>query len=80
MSIMEKITNATIREDGYAPVFVIWLVRTTMTLIWFTHDIFFAPIFGRGDGNKVQKLGRLRQDRVSLLEKMDEEMGYQRCH
>jgi hypothetical protein len=50
MGLMEKITNETIRDDGYAPPFVIWMVRTTMFLIWFTHDWVFAPLIGRGDG------------------------------
>ena len=50
MRLMEMITKATIRRDGYAPTFVVWLVRFTVVVIWFTHDVFFAPVCGRGDG------------------------------
>jgi len=50
MGLMERITNATLREDGLAPTYVIVLVRVVMYLIWFCHDMFFAPICGRGDG------------------------------
>ena len=46
----EKLTHATMREDGYAPEWVIWLVRLVLSLIWLSHDFVFAPIFGRGDG------------------------------
>ena len=50
MGLMEKITKATIRRNGYAPSFVVWLVRFTVIVMWFMHDVFFAPVCGRGDG------------------------------
>jgi hypothetical protein len=50
MSLMEKMTYATMKKDGYAPRWVIILVRSIVMLLWFTHDAFFAPVFGRGDG------------------------------
>lgn len=51
MGLMEKITNMTLQPDGYTLPPVIWLVRGTMFLIWFTHDVFFAPLCGRGDSH-----------------------------
>ena len=53
MGLMEKITNLSLQRDGYAPLAVIWLVRATVYLIWFTHDFFFAPLCGRGDGYTI---------------------------
>ncbi len=50
MSLLEEIINATTDTDGLAPPLVHWLVRFTMSMIWLTHDLFLAPIFGRGDG------------------------------
>jgi hypothetical protein len=50
MGLMENITNATMGEDGCSPTWVIWLVRIVVLLIWWTHDFFFAAVFGRGDG------------------------------
>lgn len=76
MAIMEKITNATIREDGYAPGFVIWLVRFIMAVIWFTHDVFFAPLFGRGDGNNLEETSAFKSEQESLLEKGDKNVYY----
>jgi len=50
MLLMEKLTNVFLQDNGMAPLWVIWLVRGTVTLIWYSHDIIFAPVFGRGDG------------------------------
>jgi hypothetical protein len=50
MNVLEKIVHTTTRRDGNAPPAVIGLVRTTMLVIWLSHDVFFSPIFGRGDG------------------------------
>ncbi len=50
MTLVEKLVNATIRKDGYAPLVVIWLVRSVVIAIWSVHDNVFLPIFGRGDG------------------------------
>ncbi|KAJ8069769.1 hypothetical protein OCU04_000187 [Sclerotinia nivalis] len=50
MGLMEKITNATMSSDGRSPSWVIWLVRSVVLMVWWTHDTFFAPVFGRGDG------------------------------
>ena len=55
MSLMEMITKSSVQEDGNVSNLVVWLVRTTVYVMWFTHDRLFAPIFGRGDG--------LREDR-----------------
>jgi hypothetical protein len=76
MGIMEKITHATTRKDGYAPFVVIWLVRFTMYLIWFTHDYVFAPLFGRGDGNAMGEVAVLDETRALLSEKGYEDMCY----
>ena len=76
MAIMESLTNATIRDDGYVPGFVKWLVRCTMFLIWFTHDYFFAPLFGRGDGNEDEEAQALDQEQEPLLEKTDNRKSY----
>jgi hypothetical protein len=69
MGLMEKITEATIREDGYAPAFVISLVRFTMYLIWFSHDILFAPVFGYGDGQDQQD-ELLASEKAPLLDRI----------
>jgi gliotoxin/aspirochlorine biosynthesis gamma-glutamylcyclotransferase len=75
MELMEKITRATLQEDGNAPAFVVWLVRFTVYLMWFIHDVFFAPLCGRGDGcseddkDLVQKWERDGQS--PLLEKRE---------
>ena len=50
MSLLEEIINATTDADGLAPPLAQWFVRFTMAMIWLSHDLFFAPIFGRGDG------------------------------
>lgn len=50
MSLLERIVHLTFQEDGNSPPLVKSLVRLTMMIIWFTHDNFFAPIYGRGDG------------------------------
>ena len=50
MSLMETITKSSVQEDGNVSNLVVWLVRTTVYMMWFSHDRLFAPIFGRGDG------------------------------
>ena len=50
MSVMEKFIKLTLQSDGRAPIFVAWLVRLVVGIMWFSHDFIFAPIFGRGDG------------------------------
>ncbi|KAI0439547.1 hypothetical protein F4803DRAFT_530527 [Xylaria telfairii] len=52
MSIMEKIAKPSGRGDerGNAPLWVIYTVRIAVFLMWFHHDYFHAPIWGRGDG------------------------------
>ncbi|KAF2446657.1 hypothetical protein P171DRAFT_453958 [Karstenula rhodostoma CBS 690.94] len=50
MLFMEIITHQTMKDDGTAPRWVIWLVRSGMMVIWSVHDYLFAPVFGRGDG------------------------------
>ena len=50
MSLMEKITKVTVQRDGKVPLWVMWLVRSVIVMVWFTHDNIFAPICGRGDG------------------------------
>ncbi|KAF4636130.1 hypothetical protein G7Y89_g1952 [Cudoniella acicularis] len=57
MALMEKLTNATILDNGCAPMFVIWLVRAVMHFMWLTHDVLFAPLCGRGDGRKCENKG-----------------------
>ena len=52
MYMMEYLVHVTVQRDGNAPFLVIHFVRWTMKLIWFTHDMFFAPVYGRGDGLK----------------------------
>ncbi|ETS77612.1 hypothetical protein PFICI_09674 [Pestalotiopsis fici W106-1] len=52
MSLMERITKASLknRSTGYAPIWVIVMVRIVMVSMWFYHDFVHAPIWGRGDG------------------------------
>ncbi|KAG9230914.1 gliotoxin biosynthesis protein GliK [Amylocarpus encephaloides] len=50
MNCMERITKKSIGPDGCAPMAVILLVRWVLVAIWLTHDMVFAPFFGRGDG------------------------------
>lgn len=50
MGLMEKITHSTMGNNGRSPFWVIWLVRFVVLMVWWTHDVFFSPIFGRGDG------------------------------
>ena len=50
MGMLEKITKASIGDDGLAPVFVVWLARCIMMMIWITYDAVFRPLFGCGDG------------------------------
>lgn len=50
MALMEKLVKGTIQKDGYAPLLVVWLVRSVVMVIWSVHDNVFSPIFGRGDG------------------------------
>jgi hypothetical protein len=73
MGFMEKLTKATISGNGIAPYSVILLVRFTMVVIWFTHDVLFAPLFGRGDGNEVDKVAPKQEP---LLEKGNYTMYY----
>ena len=47
---MERITEKSIQEDGKASRWVIMIVRLVMLMMWAVHDLFFAPVFGRGDG------------------------------
>lgn len=53
MALLEKITIANLQEDGNVPPWVTRLVRSAIVFIWLTHDWFFAPTFGRGDGLDV---------------------------
>lgn len=46
-----KITNLKMKDDGCVPKWVVWLVRFTVCFIWLSHDAFFGPVFGRGDGH-----------------------------
>ena len=55
MGLMERITKSTLGDDGDAPLLVVWLVRATVWLVWLTHDFFFAPLCGRGDGRVLGK-------------------------
>ncbi|KAF2677298.1 hypothetical protein K458DRAFT_447110 [Lentithecium fluviatile CBS 122367] len=55
MGLLEKITNSSIGPDGNAPPCVVWLVRSTLMLIWLVHDWIFAPVFGPGDGRSSEK-------------------------
>ncbi|KAI1435774.1 hypothetical protein GGR50DRAFT_693845 [Xylaria sp. CBS 124048] len=50
MQAIEKLTNKSIRPDGTATAWAVFIVRLTMYLLWLFHDFLFAPIFGRGDG------------------------------
>ncbi|KAI1457517.1 hypothetical protein F4805DRAFT_172422 [Annulohypoxylon moriforme] len=52
MSAMEKITKANLKnsESGNASFWVIAMVRAVVFAMWFYHDYFHAPIWGRGDG------------------------------
>jgi hypothetical protein len=53
---MEGYTKRTVQEDGNAPSYVIMLVRLVMFVMWGSHDLFFAPVFGRGDGLKTNSV------------------------
>jgi gliotoxin/aspirochlorine biosynthesis gamma-glutamylcyclotransferase len=52
MTIMEKITKATVDKEGNGdvPAWVIFLVRFVVVAMWTWHDYIHAPIWGRGDG------------------------------
>jgi hypothetical protein len=84
MSLMEKITYATMNKDGYAPKWVILLVRSVVMILWFTHDAFFAPVFGRGDGcteaYMLSKVARKEECRPTeqhrLLERRVEKLSH----
>jgi hypothetical protein len=67
MGLLEKITNSSIGPDGNAPRYVIWLVRFTVTIIWFEHDWLFAPIFGPGDGLDPKTEAKCRVDEKTPL-------------
>jgi gliotoxin/aspirochlorine biosynthesis gamma-glutamylcyclotransferase len=71
MGVMEKITHATLGPDGYCPWVVIAMVRITMLLIWITHDVFFVPLCGRGDGRGEDRSqrGRIVDEETPLFEK-----------
>ncbi|KAF2179234.1 hypothetical protein K469DRAFT_741659 [Zopfia rhizophila CBS 207.26] len=69
MGLMEKITKASIGKDGNAPLYVVWLVRITVFIIWAVHDWIFAPIFGRGDGLRALERKEQRVDQEKLTEK-----------
>ena len=47
---LELIIRANIMGNGWAPSWVIWLVREVLRFMWLVHDNVFAPFFGRGDG------------------------------
>lgn len=77
MGLMEKITNMTLRQDGYAPTLVIWLVRVTMFLIWFSHDVFFAPLCGRGDGrSEADDEPKHESEKLALLAREGQSLSY----
>lgn len=75
MGWMEKITKGSLREDGYAPMLVIGLVRAVMVLIWVSHDGVFAPVFGRGDGVR-EGVGEGEVERSGLLDVGEKGVGY----
>ena len=62
MELLERVTNATMGEDGYVPRVVVWLVRGTIWVIWLVHDVFFAPLVGRGDGLDARLKGRMQDN------------------
>ena len=68
MALMEKITNLGISfggdEQGNAPAWVVWLVRTLMAIMWWHHDYLHAPLWGRGDGLDQEEGVRLPVDKV----------------
>ena len=79
MGWMEKITKGSLREDGYAPMLVIGLVRAVMVLIWVSHDGVFAPVFGRGDGGGEgvgEGVGEGEVERSGLLDGGEKGVGY----
>ena len=65
MSLMEMITKSSLQDDGNVSNLVVWLVRTTVHVMWFSHDRLFAPIFGRGDGLR-EDLGRPQESVMTV--------------
>ncbi|MCJ1350345.1 MAG: hypothetical protein MMC33_000326 [Icmadophila ericetorum] len=69
MGVMENIIVATLGDDGHCPNIIIWLVRLIVTLMWWSHDVLFAPVFGRGDGLDCEGRGDGRTKRSEALVK-----------
>ncbi|KAF2729069.1 hypothetical protein EJ04DRAFT_516215, partial [Polyplosphaeria fusca] len=65
-SALEKLTKFNLRRDGTSPLWVIFVVRNTILVMWAVHDYIFAPLFGRGDGLKATGGGDEQRDNDQL--------------
>lgn len=51
LGVLENFVKSMINPlSGEAPLWVVGCFQVMMGVMWLTHDMIYAPLFGRGDG------------------------------